>query len=159
MFTIVSTSERPDLVPVTVQWRWDAFFSDAGQPFDEFLDEAHQVAAQALPMPRTLVLLADGEPVGTASLAAADLEERPDLTPWLAGVFIAPHARRRGYAARLVAAVEDEAARAGFATLWLYTRTAERIYARIGWRTVERLEHNGHTVALMRRTLGSESAS
>ncbi len=159
MFMIVSTSERPDLVPVTVQWRWDAFFRDSGRPFDELLTEAHRVAAQALPMPRTFVLLEDGEPVGTASLAPEDLEERPDLTPWLAGVVVAPHARRRGCAARLVAAVETEAAHAGFSTLWLYTRTAERIYARVGWETVERLQHNGHSVALMRRTLGSEPAS
>jgi hypothetical protein len=50
-------------------------------------------------MPRTFILLADGEPVGTASLAAHDLDERPDLTPWLAGVFVDPHTRGQGYAA------------------------------------------------------------
>jgi hypothetical protein len=71
-------------------------------------------------MPRTFILLADGESVGTASLAAHDLDERPDLTPWLAGVFVDPHTRGRGYAANLIAAIEHEAQAASIATLWLY---------------------------------------
>jgi GNAT superfamily N-acetyltransferase len=102
-------------------------------------------------MPRTLVLLADDEPVGTASLTAHDLDERPDLTPWLAGVFVVPHARRKGHAARLVAAIEQEAGAASIWTLWLYTNTAESIYARAGWQTVETVQHNGKPFALMRR--------
>jgi GNAT superfamily N-acetyltransferase len=96
------------------------------------LAAAKRTAATAGLMPRTLVLLADGEPVGTASLVAHDLDERPDLTPWLAGMFVAPHARGQGHAARLIAAVEQEAAAASISTLWLYTNTAERVYARGG---------------------------
>jgi len=91
--------------------------------------------------------------VGTASLTAHDLDERPDLTPWLAGVFVPPHARGQGHAGRLVAAVEREARAASIATLWLYTNTAERIYARAGWKTVETVQHNGKPFALMRRDL------
>ena len=104
-------------------------------------------------MPRTFVLLVDDEPVGTASLVAHDLDERPDLTPWLAGVFVAPHARRQGYAVQLVRAVEQEARKASVSTLWLYTNTAERIYARAGWQTVEIVQHDGKSFSLMRRDL------
>jgi len=104
-------------------------------------------------MPRTFILLADGEPVGTASLVAHDLDERPDLTPWLAGVFVEPHVRGRGYAGLLIAAVEQEACRASIPTLWLYSTMAERIYARAGWRTFGTVQHNGKPFALMRRDL------
>jgi GNAT superfamily N-acetyltransferase len=151
--SIVSTADRPDLVPVTARWRWEAFFRDSGKPFDQILEAAKRTAATDGRMPRTLVLLAGGEPVGTASLTAHDLEERPDLTPWLAGMFVAPHARGRGYAAQLIAAVEQEAAAASVSILWLYTNTAERIYARAGWQTVETVQHNGKPFALMRRIL------
>lgn len=154
--SIVSTSDRPDLVPVTARWRWEAFFRDAGKPFDPVLEAAERTAASAAPVPRTLVLLVDDEPVGTASLTAHDLDERPDLTPWLAGVFVAPHARGRGHAARLIAAVEREARAASISTLWLYTNTAERIYARAGWRTVETVQHGGKPFALMRRDLSRQ---
>jgi GNAT superfamily N-acetyltransferase len=107
-------------------------------------------------MPRTFILLADGQPVGTASLVACDLDERPDLSPWLADVFVLPAARRRGYAVHLIAAVEEACRAASISTLWLYTRTAERLYARNGWRTVETVVHNGRSYALMRRDLVDE---
>jgi GNAT superfamily N-acetyltransferase len=151
--TIVATSDRPDLVPVTARWRWEAFFRDKGRPFEEILAAAKRSASVARPIPRTLVLLADGEPVGTASLTAQDLEERPDLTPWLAGMVVAQHARGNGYAARLIAAVEQEARGVFVSTLWLYTNTAERIYARAGWQTVETVLHDGQPFALMQRRL------
>jgi GNAT superfamily N-acetyltransferase len=151
--TIVSTSDRLDLVTVTARWRWEAFFRDTGTRFDEILASARRTAAADRPIPRTLVLLVDDEPVGTASLTAHDLASRPDLTPWLAGVFVAPHARGNGYAARLIGAVEQEARAASIATLWLYTNTAERIYARAGWHTVETVQDNGKAFALMRRHL------
>jgi GNAT superfamily N-acetyltransferase len=149
--TIVSTSDCPDLAPVTARWRWEAFLQH--KPFEQVLEDAIRTAAARLPIPRTLVLLADGEPVGTASLTAHDLDERPDLTPWLAGMFVAPHARRYGYASMLITAIEQAASAAGIATLWLYTGAAERLYASAGWQTVETIERNGRPFALMRRHL------
>ncbi len=149
---IVTTSVRPDLVQVTARWRWEAFFRDT-DPFEDILEAARQTAALARPIPRTFVLLVDGEPVGTASLTAHDLDERPELTPWLAGLFVAPHARGRGYAAQLIAAVEQQARATSVPTLWLYTNTAERIYASIGWQAVETIQHKCNRFALMRRDL------
>ncbi len=156
IYSIVSTSERPDLAAVTATWRWEAFYRKYDHPLDEVIAEAQRTAGQALAMPRTLVLLADDEPVGTASLTAHDLDERPELTPWLAGVYVVPHARGRGDAGRLVAAVENEAAANGVRTLWLYTNTAERIYQRAGWRTTEIVQRKGKPYAVMRRDLESD---
>ncbi len=153
IYSIASTADRPDLVPITARWRWDAFFRRHGRTYDSVLAEAEQTAVAALPLPQTLVLLADGEPVGTASLTAEDLEERPDLTPWLAGVVVAPEWRGQGLAGRLIGAVEAAATLAGFDTLWLYTGTAERVYARAGWQSVEVVQHGGAAVVLMQRSL------
>jgi GNAT superfamily N-acetyltransferase len=148
--SIVSTIDRPDLLEVAVRWRWQEW-SRGKEPFEAALSRAQLASAAGLKIPQTFVLLVDNEPVGTASLTAHDLEERPDLTPWLASVFVVPEARGRGYAAALVAAVEGEARRQSISTLWLYTNTAERIYARVGWRTVETVMHNDKPFALMRR--------
>lgn len=150
--SIVSTAERPDLVPVVARWLWDEFWQRDNYSFEETL-AAVTASVTARPMPRTFILLAAGIPVGTASLAAQDLESRPDLTPWLAGVFVAPDVRGRGLAGRLVAAVEDECRALDIPTLWLYTRTAERIYARAGWRTIESIAHKGRPYVIMRRDL------
>jgi GNAT superfamily N-acetyltransferase len=150
---IVTTAERPDLAPLTAHWRWEAFSRDSGTSFDDVLADAQQTAAVVQLMPRTFVLLIDGEPVGTASLVTHDLAERPDLSPWLAGMFVPSHVRGRGYAAQLVTAVEQAAAAAAIPTLWLYTGRAARIYARAGWDTVEDIQHNGKPFVLMRRRL------
>jgi GNAT superfamily N-acetyltransferase len=151
--SIVSTSDCPDLVPVVARWLWEAFWHDSGKRFEQLLDAVRKSSVTASPMPRTFILLAGGEPVGTASLVAHDLDERPDLTPWLAGVFVEPHTRGQGYAGHLIAAVEQEARSASVPALWLYTNNAERIYTRAGWQTVETVRHGGKPFAPMRRDL------
>jgi GNAT superfamily N-acetyltransferase len=140
------------LAPVVAGWLWDAFWHHSGKPFAQLLDVVKNQPRHCR-MPKTFILLADTEPLGTASLVAHDLDERPDLTPWLAGMLITPQARGRGYAACLINAVEQEARAALISTLWLYTNTAERVYARAGWQTCETIQHNGRISALMKRDL------
>ncbi len=150
---IVTTAERPDLVPIVARWPWEAFWRNSNKPVEQVLTAVER-SVGAHPMPRTFILLENGEPVGTASLVEHDPDERRDLSPWLAGVFVVPEARGRGHAGRLIAAVEAAACEAAIPTLWLYTLAAEHLYARAGWRTVETLEHGGKSFALMRRDLG-----
>ena len=150
---IVTTAERPDLAEVSARWRWEAFFRDT-RPWDDVLAAARRTASlRDAVMPRTFVLLVDGEPAGTASLVAHDLDERPDLSPWLAGVVVPAPLRGRGYAGRLVRAVEDSARASGFDAMWLYTRTAEHVYARAGWKDAGPVEHAGKHYALMTQRL------
>lgn len=106
---IVRTSERPDLVPVVARWLWEAFWPDE-TPL-AYVEGVVAASVAETGCQQTFVLLADGGPVGTASLVEHDLDERPDLTPWLAGVYVAPAMRGRGYAGRLIGAVEDAAGR------------------------------------------------
>ena len=87
-----------------------------------------------------------------SSLASKDLDERPNLCPWLAGVFVTPEARGRGHALRLVSAVEAACRDAAIQTVWLYTSTAEGLYRRAGWQAVEYLQRQGKpTVTVMRK--------
>jgi GNAT superfamily N-acetyltransferase len=149
---VVRTAADPDLVPIVARWLWEAFWRTDGYPLHHVHGLVGAANAEVGP-PQTFVLLIDGEPVGTASLVAHDLAVRPDLTPWLAGVFVAPEVRGRGYVGRLIGAVEAASRAAAIPTLWLYTTAAERIYARAGWRTVETFEHSGEPAVLMCRDL------
>lgn len=83
----------------------------------------------------------------------SDLETRPDLTPWLGGLYVAPAFRRRGHAAELVRCVEDFARAASVSVLWLYTLHAEGLYSRLGWHHAGVEQEEGHDVTLMRRDL------
>jgi GNAT superfamily N-acetyltransferase len=149
---VFSLKSRPDFVSIVAQWLWSEFWRYNGVGLDQTLAKAVE-ATQAEHMPRIFVLTVDGEPVGMASLVISDLSSRPDLSPWLAGVYVVPRMRRRGLVLHLVKAVEAEAAAQGYDALWLFTRTAEHIYARGGWITTEMFERKGRDYALMRRDL------
>jgi N-acetylglutamate synthase-like GNAT family acetyltransferase len=149
---MVHIADRPDLVPVVAGWRWAAFDAPHGRPLARTAaGVARQTARHGTP--QCLVLLEDGIPVGTAALVDDDSASRPELGPWLASLVVAPEARGRGHAARLVHAVEAAARESGHAGLWLYTWTAEELYARLGWQRVGPIEEEGVTAVLMRREL------
>jgi N-acetylglutamate synthase-like GNAT family acetyltransferase len=85
-------------------------------------------------LPIAWVAHASGQLLGSAALRVHDLEGREDLTPWLGGVFVGSHFRRRGIgAAALCATVEDEARSRGIQTLYLFTLDKQAWYSRLGW--------------------------
>ncbi len=107
------------------------------------------------PMPVTWVALSGGAPAGSASLVANDMETRPDLSPWLATVFVEPGQRGRGIGAALVDRVGGEALRLGFRELYLFTPDRAGWYARLGWTEMETVLYRGTRVTLMKRPLGN----
>jgi GNAT superfamily N-acetyltransferase len=151
VFKIETTSDRPDLAPIVAAWLVAAFGYPGGRT-------PEQVAARILAPPNgpeeTFVLLEQDRPVGTASLTHDDLAARRDLTPWLAGVFVEPDARGRGYATALVRRVEAFASAASVPVLWLYTWSAEPLYSRLGWQREGLEQDRGREVVLMTRRLG-----
>lgn len=130
---VVAVSDRPDLAPIVATWLVSAFGYPGGKTLEEMTS---LILAPPRGPEETFVLLDQDKPVGTASLAHDDLASRRDLTPWLAGMFVEPSSRDRGCAAALVRQVEAFASSASVTTLWLYTWTAEPLYARLGWQRV-----------------------
>ncbi|MEI9926215.1 MAG: GNAT family N-acetyltransferase [Bradyrhizobium sp.] len=54
------------------------------------------------PIPLALVAHDGDAFLGTASVIPSDLAERPQLTPWIAAVWVEPQARRHGTGSALV---------------------------------------------------------
>ena len=150
LLKIVTLTEQPHLAPAVAEWLLDEFRHALSPSYDQ---QVAKLLAQKAPE-ETFVLFDDDVPVGTASLVASDLPSRPDLTPWLASVLVRPQFRGRGYSAPLVKHVEGAAA-ASTTVLWLYTWSAEPVYARLGWERVGlgRDTDRDIEVVLMRRNL------
>ncbi|UYN94190.1 MAG: GNAT family N-acetyltransferase [Enhydrobacter sp.] len=150
---VVSLTERPDLVDLVAGWG----FGEWGhlRPGDTLEQRAARVRTgmNADRVPAVFVALADdGRPLGSAALVFDDLEGDP-RNPWLASVFVPPEHRRRGVASVLVAAVEDAARRFGYSRLFLFTASAPELYARLGWRSLERRHYRGEHVQVMDKPL------
>ncbi len=107
-------------------------------------------------LPLMLVALDGSQCVGCASLRAADLDGREDLTPWLASVYVPESRRRAGIGTRLVRAAEAEARRLGISALYLFTPDRQPFYAALGWSVHEEAQHYGEPVTIMRRRLAGE---
>ncbi len=153
MIEIVSLVDRPDLLPTLAHWAWHAFWGPDEHTLEEVL-RAYAASTRPGHRQQSFMALEGATPLGTASLVEQDLAERPNLTPWLAAVYTLPEHRGHGVATSLLHAVEDAARARGDATLWLYTHTAEPLYARLGWLVHERVPRQAAPeVAVMRRTL------
>ena len=104
-------------------------------------------------LPLALVAFDGDKLVGTVSLKPQDLEVRPELTPWLGGLFVAPEWRHRGVASLLLKRAVEEARRLKLAKLYLWTSSAEGLYRKLDWQPVERLDYCGRRIVVMRSDL------
>ena len=104
-------------------------------------------------IPLTLVASQNQHPVGTASLVFEDMSSRPDLSPWLASVYVFPEYRKQGIGSALVSAVEEIGKKLNVRKLYLFTPDQQRFYARLGWLAYEQTEYRGRLVVVMNKSL------
>jgi len=140
---IEQLAERPDLLSTVATWIYDEWWVDVdGANVGTLTDllRAHRIKDQ---MPLTLVASLERRPVGTAMLLAHDVETEPwpELSPWLAALYVMPEYRRRGIGAALVNAIVAKATDFGVGALYLATVGQERFYTRLGWQVADRREH------------------
>lgn len=107
-------------------------------------------------LPATFIATDGDDVVGTVSLVPHDLKTRMDLTPWIASVFVKPESRGRGIGSQLVGFAEAEAQRRNISTMYLFTPNKQRMYARLGWNTVEEVEYRGEHVTIMHKLFPPE---
>ena len=154
MITIETLSDRHDLIDLTTRWGWDEWGHKSGQSLASALASTHALV-DAAGFEKTFVLLEDGIPAAMASLVRCDLDERPDLTPWLASVYVNPPFRGRGHAVRVVRQVEQAAIAEAVSKLWLYTSTAPGLYRKLGWHDHAEIKRPSGNSIIMDRSLSA----
>lgn len=146
---IESIADHPDLVDTVARWQWGEW---------GHLDPADSLAARIASLrdqtdgdriPTTFVALDGDAPLGSASLVEQDMPTHPELTPWLASVYVTPTARGRGVASALVRHAVRQAAVMGVARLYLYTEGARGLYEKLGWRAIAMDHFEGSPVTIM----------
>src|ERR1700694_1519268 len=100
-FTISDLRRRPEFFDTVAMRIGRAWWEPNGTPLDHITGLLRE-NMNASPIPFALVAH-DGEAfLGTVSVIASDLKERPQLTPWVAAVLVEPEARGRGIGGALV---------------------------------------------------------
>lgn len=157
MYQLSYLADHREFIPTLAQWHFQQWgHYRAGDSVERRIGRLTEAANRRV-VPTVIVAHEAGKVLGSAMLIACDMQTRPELTPWVAGVYVAAEERRRGIGTALVRRVTEEARALGFPCVHLFTFDAESYYARMGWAVVERTEYVGAAVTVMRWDLGGVS--
>ena len=112
-------------------------------------------AAEREGIPSVFIAVSGSQLVGSAAIVQNDMDTMPDLSPWLAAVYVKEAFRHQGIATELIARCEVEAARSNANAWYLYTEFASKLYEKLGWCHLERCEYKGLTVDVMYKQIAS----
>jgi GNAT superfamily N-acetyltransferase len=152
-------ADHAELVPTVAQWWFDAW-PKAGARLDDLVERVTANLHKDT-IPAHIIALAKGSVVGSAVLKQHELPDRyPELKNWLGSVFVCQAARGKGIGSALCARVIDLALEFGLPALHLQTRdTSGGLYARLGWRTLDRTSSEGREILIMKKLLPSARGS
>lgn len=144
-----SIADHPHLIDTIARWHWDEWgHQDPGGSAESWAQGLRERTNRDR-VPTTYVALEGEDLVGSATLVHNDMSTRPELSPWVAGVYVKPELRGQGVGSALMRHVARKAAEMGIKKLYLYTGGARVFYEKLGWRYLESAHYEGRTVSIM----------
>lgn len=146
---IESIADHLDLVDTIARWHWDEWgHVDPGGSAESWAEGLRERTNRDR-IPATFVALDGEELLGSVTLVGNDMSTRPDLWPWLAGVYVKPGHRGEGVGSALVRHTVSKAAEMGIEKLYLHTGGAREFYEKLEWRCIAEEWYEGQMVAIM----------
>jgi len=112
-----------------------------------------QAYAQQGALPVGVLALRAGAVCGVAALKAESILSHRHLSPWAAAGLVPAALRGQGIGLQLLLALEQQARQLGFARIYCGTSTAATLLERAGWRVLERITHEGKSLAIYEKAL------
>src|SRR5512134_1292985 len=97
-------SAHPELVPTVARWIYEEWWSRKPGVTAETIATRLRDATDPVKLPASLLAFWGTQPAGTVNLIFHDLSDRPDLSPWLAALYVLPEHRGKGIGSALVRA-------------------------------------------------------
>jgi GNAT superfamily N-acetyltransferase len=145
---------RPEFFDIVAMRIWQAWWEADGIPLDHISGRLRD-NMNAEPIPLALVAHDGDTFLGTASVIASDLAERPQWTPWVAAVWVEPEARNRGVGSAMVERAAKDCFALGFSRAYLCARPRlSRFYQAMGWTIFERNVGSHHLSVFVRDANG-----
>ena len=153
MLSITYLADYPQFLPTVADWVYTEWGHHNPALTIHDYEAAFRGHLKRDAIPLTLIALWNDLPAGTASIFIDDMEIHPELTPWLAAVYVPVDHREKGIGSKLVSAIEEIAAAMKIARLYLWTPDKEHFYSRLNWSVIERPIHLHQKVALMTKEI------
>ena len=154
---IIDLIETKESLEQLAQWHqaeWEHL--NPGKTLEDRLEKMQEYLG-GKDVPRTFVCK-DGETVlGSAAIIESDMETRPELTPWMASVYVYKDFRKRGIGSALVKKIMEYAKSIGVQTLYLYTENQEELYKKLGWERMSVDPYLDRQVVVMKAELNQRS--
>lgn len=146
-------ADHKEVIPTLAQWSFEEWaYLHPGRTIED-VERLIAERANKTKIPIALVAFENKELLGTICIKMHDMETRLDLTPWLAGLYVAKPWRRRGVGSALVKAIEIKALEFAIEKLYLYTPESENFYSRLGWRVKEKIGYHSYPVTIMEKEI------
>ena len=146
---IKNLADHPEYIETIGTWHWEEWgHADPQGSLESWIDGIAS-RTNRLSIPATLIAIENSLLLGSICLVENDMDIRADLTPWVAGLLVAPEHRNHGVGSELMKQAMSFAADAGIETLYLYTSTAESLYLKLGWSLIDSAFYEGEDVSIM----------
>jgi GNAT superfamily N-acetyltransferase len=153
----INLADQPALIPVLANWFYDEWGRSDPSSSPERMGQILGGYLNKDKIPLTIILLRGSQPIASASLKIREMETHPQYLNWLGGVFVHPDYRDQGIGSQLVEYSANEAKSLRVNELYLYTRSHEEFYTRLGWQVIEKPLYEGCLAIVMRRILSVEA--
>ena len=145
---ILDLRNEPQHISQLAEWHHQEWSSlNPGRTLEQRIESMQSYLGDDL-VPSTFIAK-DATLMGSAAIIVSDMETKPELTPWLASVFVRPDFRNRGVGGLLVQHVMQQARIAGIEQLYLFTPDRASFYRRLGWKTLSEEQYREHRVTIM----------
>lgn len=146
---ILNLREAPEHIPTLAAWhhqQWSSLNPDGS--LEKRIATMQSYLSDDF-VPSTLIAKTS-ELLGSAAIVKNDMDTKPELTPWLASVFVAPQYRNQGIGSQLVKQLMQQAKQAGIEAIYLFTPDQVHFYQKLGWEVFSSEEYRGHSVTVMK---------
>lgn len=147
---IINLASAPEHIPTIAAWhhaQWG--YLNPGGTFESRVEKMQRYLKGAA-MPAMYICVDGKYVVGTAALVESDMDSHPELSPWLASVYVNPDYRNRGVGAALVKHIVNQSKALGFSPLYLFTPDRAKFYQGLGWEFIAQESYRGGEATLMK---------
>ena len=148
MLTISDLRDVPEHLHQLAAWhhaQWSCL--NPGQSLEDRTNAMQAFLGNSF-IPSTFVAI-DQELLGSAAIIENDMDTRPELSPWLASVYVKHGYRNQGIGTALVKHVIDKAIANGINKIYLFTPDRQSFYSKLGWHHMDDENYHGEDVSVM----------